>query len=133
MEFDLLPWFVALFPGVVALLAALYSFDAVPALLADVKRSWSDIPTVEALQHLLLHAVFYVPLWIAVVAKLILPPTTLEGLPHYVVTLASAAAVCAFFALGRGCIAKVRQLERLEELAAQRREEERLAAAMQRP
>ncbi len=133
MESDWLAWFVALLPGAATLMVALYSFDAGPALVTGAKRSWSDIPTVEALQDLLLHSVFYAPLWVFILIEFIINPAKVEGEARYVVVLASAAAVGTLFALGRGCIAKVRQLEYLEELAVRRREEDRLSAAASRP
>lgn len=129
MASDWVPWVAALLPGMVTLLAAVYSFDAVPALGAGAKRSWSDIPTVEAVQDLSLHAVFYAPLWVGLMTGVFFDHSKLQGLARYLFSAVTVVTVFGFFALGRGCIAKVRQLERIEELAARKHEEELLVAA----
>jgi len=103
------PWVVVLSPGGICLVLAAWS------LFAD---GWKDLPTVEALEHLALHAVFYSPAFVAATLGLYFPSEQLKSW-GLVIGLLSVPVGGAFFAMGRQCIAKGRQLEQLEHLARQ--------------
>lgn len=115
MNFDWLPLLVALSPGLICTIWAIVSFDAIRKIAGFTSSSWADIPTVEALKELTLQSVFYAPIWIALIFKFGSDPHNEVWVKWVMVSLSIALGIV-LFVLGRGCIAKLRQLEKLEEL-----------------
>lgn len=112
MNFDWLPLLVALFPGLICTILALFSFDSFRNFFGFTKDGWKDIPTIEAIKDLTLQSVFYAPIWIAVLFNFGSDAHN-EGWVQWLIAALSIALGFVLFALGRGCIANLRQLEKL--------------------
>jgi hypothetical protein len=107
------PWAVVLMPGAITLVAAVYSLTV---------EGWKDAATVEALQDLSLHSVFYAPALVAAILGLFMPAEEVKKFGPWI-ALVSAPVALIFFAFGLRCIVQRGQLERLAE---QERERQRL-------